>query len=474
MTEIYPRSQRFDFLLTAMTSVSHHDPAEQGDSNIQLFNRQKQLLEPVPAAAIMPTQAEIDALAERYPVPEDLLPIFEQLSLAEFCGVLVVKMFIDIYNSAEGTGLFSGMERYSMLDARLHNAAVRSFSLRAAWDCLVDMMRVPLHGTAYDAELLRLLALPVGMQQFVLRALVEQHQSTVAIARVWHDTIKRMSAAYTQKTGQPQASTAVQALSFAKEFLPDAIQSAQVVEVPAVSANSLRHQIVREPCWLHLCDRLGLRAGQPGQGPVPAGCEAVFYNGGNIASGAKQAPNAYMLAHRIRALYPSLDLLGGVTDTFDLGESKLRCAAYLVCAENRKALEGTTAYDLASAHISVFDMLDTVTMTRQGESKALGQMIFTAEMLTAGVQILYRMALAPQTARLTQGALLAGVKWWTEHDATIGGQAARGFGHCIGQWLADPDLEPLDDYEAYIAMQHDALIEGLVSGKLGCDVQVVS
>jgi CRISPR/Cas system CSM-associated protein Csm3 (group 7 of RAMP superfamily) len=119
------------------------------------------------------------------------------------------------------------------------------------------------------------------------------------------------------------------------------------------------------------------------------------------------------------------------------------------------------------ASVSAFDMLDDVTLTRQAGQVGSGQMIWSFETLAAGGQVLCRMHLVPFTPELTAGALLAAVETYLREDATIGGQAARGFGFVRGEWLTAYDLAAREAYESYLAENREALGSGLRDGTLG-------
>ncbi len=346
---------------------------------------------------------------------------------------------------------------------------------RRFWDRLCSSLQVGIHCGDHDDLLLSLLAVPVGLQQEVLRVLTDDYRSVVALARLWHSTAKLASPEYAIAVGQDVITEFAQ-LHWDAGSTPRGSSTVQVVEVPTVSGNALRHQIVREPAWLHLCEHLGLEEKEPGKGPVPAGVEAIFYNGGNIAAGAKQPSNVFALAAKIRQMYPSLDLLGGVTDSFDLGESRLQVAGWLVCAENREALRGSLAYHLPAATISAFDLLDDVTMTRQASPQGVGQMIMSFETLCPGTQVLVRFGLQPFTPVRTRGALEAAVETFRTNGPSVGGQAARGFGHCQMRWLTEPDNgeEALEQYEEYLANNAEQLAEWLMDGTLGTGVRVIS
>jgi len=474
MSQINPNRADYELLLTGVTAISHHDPAVQDDSNTLLFNRQKQIL-PYAEELPDPERNKLHLFVGQHPYPYEIALVFEGLSLPEFVGVVLVRLFLDAYNRGEGTGVFEGMQRYSRLESRLRGAAISSYSLRHLWDRLCDKLRVPIHGGALDTELAGLFALPVATQQATLRSLTTDYRSIVSIARLWHTTEKMGDPEYADKAGEADVQIEPrQTLEFGiQEGRP---AGPAVVEIPTISGNSLRHQLVREPGWLRLFGLLGLREARPGQGPVPAGVEALFYNGGNIEAGAKQPSNTFKLASEIRETYPLLDLLGGVTDSFDLGESRLQLAAWLVCRENQTALVDTPAAYLPNANVSVYEMLDDVTITRQSGQAGEGQMIVSFETLAAGAQIYVRLSLTPFTRPVTHGALIDAVEAWQANDGTIGGGAARGFGHCESQWLtrhADADAYRqayLDDIE----MRRDELREGLISGTMGTNRVVLT
>lgn len=472
-TIVVPTCLRYELLLTASTPISHHDPAVQDDSNCMLFNRQKQLLAG-PFDVTMPSREQVEAILAAHQVPSDIADLFDDVSLPEFVATALTRIFLDLYNSNDGEGLFSGMERYARLEARLRQSAVRSQTLRGLWNRLCDAMQVSVHGGEHDEALWRVFALPAGFGSLVLRTLTTDYRSIVALARLWHTTEKRRNPDYAAKSGQPVAGPLVM-VNWPEDRLAPHSDAAQVVEVPCVTGNSLRHQIVREPAWLHLCQHLGIAEATPGQGQIPSGCEAIFYNGGNIEAGAKQPSNVFSLAWRARENYPSLDLVGGVTDSFDLGESRLKVAGWLVCRENREALRGSPAYDLPAASISVFDMLDEVTLTRQASPHGEGQMIYTFETLAAGTQILCRLNLSPFTPLLTRGALVAAVDTFMANGANVGGQGSRGFGHCVGDWLTRPDDGDVRaQYEAYLTEHKDELRAWLCDGTLGTGVRILS
>ena len=467
MTElrVLPNAIRYEALLTAQTAISHHDPALQDSSNRQLFNRVGALLADAPTGLFAEEELR-NRIASAHPVPVMLESLMQQLEFAEFACCALLKLFLDIYNRGGGEGLFSGMERYRFLETRGVQAATMAASLREWWDRLISSLRLGIHAERYDVALLELTGLPQGTGQHMLYLLQRNMLSLMTVARMWHQVMKLESPEYAAAAGQEAAIEPKTTLTFPdKDAAPG--RSVRRVELPAISANSLRHVMVREPAMIHLFGRLGLMPDTPGQGPVPEGVEAMFANGGNIQSGAKQPSNTFTPASQLRQAYPGLDLVGGVTDSFDIGESALQVAAWLVCRENAAALPDHPA--LTNRNVSIFDMLDDVTLTRVGKSKDLGQMIWGFETLVQGAQIVVRFDLAHHASVLTHGAFQAALRWWEQNDGTIGGQAARGYGRVAMQLLSSPEGMDgaLVEYEAYLDARREELVAWLCDGTLG-------
>jgi hypothetical protein len=341
-------------------------------------------------------------------------------------------------------------------------------------------LRAPIHGAdraERDAEgrLFSLLSLPGALQQAALRACERDYRHVVAYARHWHAEQKRGSEAYADAAGVDHDARPPRPVELAP-WSPSSDASALVLEVPQVSSNTLRHQILRGPGTRHLFAALDLPWGFAGDGSLPLGAEAVFANGGNIRSGSKQPSDPFGLAWEARRAHPLLDLLGGVTDSFDLGESRAKVAGWLVCREFGPALLGTPAESLPAASVSAFDLLDDVTATRQATDMGVGQMIYSFETLCAGAQVFCRLSLSPFTDRRTVGALAAALSRFTADGAVIGGQSARGHGWMRAEVVAAPPgmAECCAEYEAYLAENRDALRQGLMEGTLGARVKVVS
>lgn len=475
---VTPSGLVLDLLLTATTGISHHDPAAQDDSNTLLFNRALQVVKRGPVPPIR--DEDVSTLADTWRVPATIAAVFEGLSAPEFLATALVKAFLDCYNSGEGSGLFEGVGRYERLETRLRAAAVRSASLRALWGLLCHDLQVSVSGSVDDLKLLRLMAYSGALAEGALRACQKDYRQAVMLARLWHTEGKLASEQYARAAGKEAATEAPEVVNIlAGDKSPGDSASVSIINVPAISANSLRHQVVRGPGTRHLFATLGIPYGFAGDGVLPLGAEAIFANGGNIRAGSKQPSDPFGLAWEIRRAHPLLDLIGGVTDSFDIGESRLKVAGWLVCEENRNALIGTAAEGRPNVDLSAFDLLDDVTATRQATERGSGQMIYNYETLCPGTEVLCRLVLPSQTDRRTVGALAASIDAFLADGATIGGQGSRGFGWMQGRLLTDPvALANLgtckEEYLQYLADNRETLREGLEAGTLGARAKVVS
>jgi hypothetical protein len=464
-------SKTFELVLTAVEGISHHDPTTGNDSNILTFNRQKQFVYRKPTD--VPVFRHLaEALCEQNQMPENIAELTGRLSAPEWLSVAYIRLLLDIHNRGDGDGLLSGMGRYRMLENRLQTAAVRCHTLHRLWSIITDDLQLGTHPTKYDEKIAAFWTLPPSIQYQMLTVMAEQHRAVTTLARVWHTKNKEQSAEYMERAGKLDlfSEQELRTASFEDEHFPEPPDHI-VLDVPAISVNSIRHQLVREPSWLHLCNALGIEPVARGEGELPIHAESIFYNGGNIKAGATQPSNAFYLAGEIRKAYPSLDLLGGVTQSFDLGESKLKVSAWIVCVENQDALP-EALQETAQARTSVFEMLDNVTRTRQADPSGEGQMIYNYETLVKGTQVYVELTLTPYTDEMTEGALAAALKYYAANDNIIGGQSARGHGHVTVEWL-DEMPDGADKYEAYLAENEGQLLDGIVDGTLCTEKSVV-
>ena len=107
------------------------------------------------------------------------------LSPAQRAAINLIHLSLDCFNSADGTGLFSGVERYATLASRAQISAVQAGSLPSFWALLLRRMQWPVPPKAMDARVLSCIGASDGRD--VLRALATETASVVTLARMAHD-----------------------------------------------------------------------------------------------------------------------------------------------------------------------------------------------------------------------------------------------------------------------------------------------
>lgn len=450
--------------MTLQSPLSHHDPDNKDKSNKNLFRRMAKVLR-VNDAGTLPTQAQIDCILDTYTVPLDIADLFSEVSLPQFMGVALLHEFIARYGGQDGHGLFSGTERYRRLEERFQQSAVQSHTLLELWGMACNSLQVPNVDHGRDANLLRLLNTPAALAGLVLKTLADTPRPLVMLARLWGEQTKLQSATYAAKAGAQQVSMESVRLAYA---VPAEIEAKReiVVELPAFSANSLRHEMVREPGMWHLFNSLGIAFDEP----LPA-MSAMFYNGGDIKSGATQPGDVFWLRKTIRERYPLLALVSGGTDSFLLGESNLRIHSWVRCRENNDVLS-SVGLDTTT---SIFDTVDEWTLTRHANRVESGQMPYSFETLAAGTEIVVRLSVTPYADQLQIGALMAALNTYQECDSTLGGQSARGFGLMALNWHdSQMDINAMLAYQAYVDANREALRAGILDGTLWTGKRVMS
>lgn len=442
---IIPELREVVLHATFVSPVAHNDAAMSDSSNTMLFRRQKHVVNR--EHTVVPDAAIVERVVASQPVPESLAALLETLSVAEFLSVALAARFVLLYNSKDGAGLFAGVERYSMLEPRLKHNAVRARSAYDFWGGLVADMNAGLTRT-HDDALNALLTMPLALAALALTELAHNSAAAVMLARSWYEA-----------RGEKTVAIQLDPVDFAA--------SAQVtVRLPAVSANSLRHEMVREPGAWHLLNALGLRFED-----LHPGAAALLYNGGDMHRSPESG--AFGLQRQAVSAYPLLALEGGSASGF-LMKSNLTCHAWLRCKENNDAL---ARYDMAS-DVSAFDLLDRVEHTRHnGGVVDTSPMIYGMETLAKGAEVVVRFALTPYADSLQAGALWAALDSYRHGDSTLFGAAAKGYGLLQTNILRLPDYD-MDalrgDYEGYLTQHAEALRGGLLDGTLTTGEKVLS
>jgi len=234
--------------------------------------------------------------------------------------------------------------------------------------------------------------------------------------------------------------------------------------VPDLSENAIRSVVFRRPLALHLLGALGVE-----RDSLPQSVVNLLFSGGSMRQGTQSPSREFEWGLRIRALYPSLELLGGAVDSFILPRSRLRIAVWPVAREFSWAIREVAPDLLPEAErISAYDLLGEETRTRgTGEESEGNQMLYSYEVLAAGSRFLLEATLEPATSEQALGAFAAALRLW---DGYLGGQGRQGRGRM--RWEAVDPLPPEGPYAEHIERNREAMKEGLLDGTLGVEKPV--
>lgn len=464
----------YRFVATAATTLAHGEAGANstGPNNTTLFARELSLLrrEQLAFSEGEARQALLAAL-DKLPVTTRSAEFLATLSGGELVATLFAAQFPLIY-SGDGAGLFSGMARYDYLTTRIIDAATSCSTLATAWGYVARKLSLPVPPMSAHAALLALYALPKQIQAAALTAILRAPELVVMGARLLADSAKAISAQYADKAKVEHEQAAA--------YDPTSMQIAELAgeegrflatRIPAVSGNSLRHNLVRAPGATRLLTELGLT---PDKQIVPVGVERFLYSGGNTTKGARTPGAADLYEARVRDLYPIIDALGGAFDQFMLSRSQLSIGSWIVCKENNWITERKSDGRIRS-EASIFDLVSEVTRTRAGiggKDKDSGQMIFAYETIAAQTQILIEVSWQPFTRPLTIGATMLALRDWAEQGGYIGARSAQGHSQLIADLSNDDRLALAEDYLTYLRDNAVTLRDGLIGSTFGTEAKL--
>lgn len=453
-------------LATLESPMASFDATVVSDSNYLTFNRQKQLVRIEGKKTQKYDTEKLQNIAESFGIDQTTSEILNDITPSQFIAVAITRLFIKAFSRGDGMGLMSGVGRYNMLLGRMIAASFQSESILDYWNALCKSMLTGVQQSKFDADFLKI-AGAAANPSAVMDAIRTQPEIVLTIARHWAQNTKSDEGLFAQE----------RKLDFAPE--PESADGMRIAEVPAYSGNALRHVTVRRPGYLNAMNYLGIPSGLPQDnesGILPA-VEALFANGGNLEK-KDNGSNQFHDGTIIKNNYPILNLLGGCTNNWDLGESKLKPSIHLICRENRNILD-ESLLELDNASISAFDMLDGITQTRTAH-KGVGQMIYNFETLAKGSQFVINFTIHhdvnnEKLTNLTLGSFYDALQSWAENPS-LGGKASEGFGQCNMQWV-NPAANVYDlsqAYRDYMTSNKDDLAAWLRDGTLGTGKKVIS
>lgn len=128
------------------------------------------------------------------------MKILEMLSQPQKDAVKIIQVSLDCYNSKDGIGLFTGVERYNVLANRVGLVAVQSRDMASFWAKLVSKMLWQMPPKKFDQMVFD--ALSVSDPAATLKALATETVSIVSIARMMHDKSKKERAAIREESAE--------------------------------------------------------------------------------------------------------------------------------------------------------------------------------------------------------------------------------------------------------------------------------
>jgi len=118
-----------------------------------------------------------------------LKELMESLTPAQNAGINLLKLSLNCFNSKDGTGIFTGPERYNVLAGRVEIVAVQAENLPRFWALLLRRMNWPVPPKWADEKIVEAISAPDGVG--VLRVLATETASCITLARMLHDEEKK-------------------------------------------------------------------------------------------------------------------------------------------------------------------------------------------------------------------------------------------------------------------------------------------
>lgn len=224
----------------------------------------------------------------------------------------------------------------------------------------------------------------------------------------------------------------------------------EVVEVPVISGNALRHRMIREPGAMHLVEVCGLR------GHLNIDQANFMFTGGSLSE-STTSDNLPMIA-KLQTVSPLFRLLGGSLKNQVIGGSLFVSRGLLACAENeatirkmcKAALSDMDGPLLPAQHFigksqytrgDASRMKDAPDLLEKTESEKTNLMIYNGETVIQGSMFYHNLTLY-NVSPLEVGAALHSVHQWQNSGGTIGGSARIGHGKLV----TSATIEGLQDW----------------------------
>lgn len=115
--------------------------------------------------------------------------MINNLSQPQRNAIALVKLSLDCFNSAEGSGMFTGVTRYNSLAQRMPLAAIQARDIHGFWSGLLRKMQWGVPPKSMDARIIE--CLDIADQWETLKVLATEAVSIITLARALHDQDKK-------------------------------------------------------------------------------------------------------------------------------------------------------------------------------------------------------------------------------------------------------------------------------------------
>lgn len=227
--------------------------------------------------------------------------------------------------------------------------------------------------------------------------------------------------------------------------------------VPHLSANALRHRLVREPGGLWLIERLGLK------GQLSLMQLNFILHGGNLTDSTGREDTARIA--EMQELFPLLRLMGGALPDQILKGSLLMWRGMLLCEENRPHLPLPNGFELPAVPLKPAEhYVEGYQYTRGDASKdpqwydpatrdheaKSNLMIFSGQSVIRGAVFLHGFDI-PHGSQLEYGCLMHALGLWQSQGGSVGGMASKGHGRLATAVIGGEDAtEAVAAYVAHV------------------------
>jgi len=252
-----------------------------------------------------------------------------------------------------------------------------------------------------------------------------------------------------------------------------------VVDIPMLSGNALRHKIIRDPGAMYLVDCCDLR------GKLSIDQANYMFTGGSLTESS--TTNNIKIIAELQQISPLFRLLGGSLRNQVIGGSLFVSRGLLICEENAKTIQALCKnYQLpknpllpAQHFISKFQytrgdagrMKDAASIITDIDSKEKSNlMIYSGETIIQGAMFYHDLTLY-NVSPLEIGAALHSINLWQHNDGIIGSSARIGHGKLkssiwidgLVDWFGDEkdSAELVVDYIKHVQAKKDNFVDWL-------------